>query len=397
VGASPSEGPLGPGRRFGDYEILAELGAGGMGRVYRARDLTLERLVALKTLAAQFGGDPAFVHRFLKEARAAARLNHPNIVQIYAFGQEGGTYYLAMEYVDGRSLGALLRSGPLAEPDAISVVRHACRALAVAHAEGLVHRDIKPDNLMLTRKGEVKLVDLGIAKRLDEEQSLTQTGHAVGTPHYISPEQISGSKDIDGRADIYSLGATLYHLVTGHTPFKGPSGAVVMTMHLMQPLPDPRTHVPGVSEGLCRVIRKMMAKHREERYGDVDALDRDLYRVQVGEPPEADEPGETAVETAVRLPAHDAPPASTRATLSPHPTTTSRSQAAATGALALGEADLRLLETELARHVGPLSRVLVKKAARLAGTSAELVAALELEIPSEEGRKAFRAAVARLR
>ncbi|HVO12964.1 MAG TPA: serine/threonine-protein kinase [Vicinamibacteria bacterium] len=381
MGTSLPESPLGPGSRFGDYEILAELGAGGMGRVYRARDLTLERVVALKTLAPQLGGDPAFVQRFLKEARAAARLNHPNIVQIYSFGQVAGTYYLAMEYVDGRSLGAFLRSGPLAELDAISVVRHACRALAVAHAEGLVHRDIKPDNLMLTRRGEVKLVDLGIAKRVDEDQSLTQTGHAVGTPHYISPEQISGSRDIDGRADIYSLGATLYHLVTGHTPFKGPSGAVVMTMHLTQPLPDPRTHVPGLSEGLCRVVRKSMAKRREERYADVDALDRDLYRVQVGEPPEADEPGETAVETS---------------TSPPHPTTATSQGQATTGALAFAEAQLRLLETELARQVGPLARVLVKKAARVAGTSAELVAALELEIPSEEGRRAFRSAVARL-
>ena len=400
MGTSLPERRLGPGARFGDYEILAELGAGGMGRVFRARDLTLERLVALKTLAPQFGADPAFVQRFLKEARSAARLNHPNIVQIYSFGQVEGTYYLAMEYVDGSSLGSFLRSGALPEQDAISVVRHACRALAVAHGEGLVHRDIKPDNLMLTRRGEVKLVDLGIAKRVDEDQSLTQTGHAVGTPHYISPEQISGSRDIDGRADIYSLGATLYHLVTGHTPFKGPSGAVVMTMHLTQPLPDPRTHVRGLSEGLCRVIRKMMAKRREERYPDVDGLDRDLYRVQVGELPEADEPHESTVETAVRMPAGRPPgatfaagPSATRA--APQPTT-SHSQSAFTGPLPYPDSDLRLLETELARHVGPLARVLVKKAARVAATSADLVATLELEIPSEEGRRAFRSAVRKL-
>ena len=171
-----TDGNLAPGTRFGDYEVLAELGAGGMGRVYRAKDLTLERMVALKTLAPQFGSDTGFVQRFLKEARAAARLNHPTIVQIYDFGQVGETYYLAMEYVDGHSLGAYLRRGHFSERDAILVIRHACRALAVAHAEGLVHRDIKPDNLMLTSKGEVKLVDLGIAKRVDEDQSLTQTG-----------------------------------------------------------------------------------------------------------------------------------------------------------------------------------------------------------------------------
>jgi serine/threonine-protein kinase len=500
---------LGPGVRFGDYEILAELGAGGMGKVYRARDLTLERTVALKTLAREFGNDPGFVQRFLKEARAAARLNHPNIVQIYDFGQVGETYYLAMEYVDGHSLGAYLRRGHFSERDALLVIRHACRALAVAHAEGLVHRDIKPDNLMLTSKGEVKLVDLGIAKRVDEDQSLTQTGQAVGTPHYISPEQIRGLKDIDPRADIYSLGATLYHLVTGHTPFKGTSGALVMSMHLVQPLADPRTYVAGLSSGICRVIRKMMAKSRDERYSDVDALDRDLYRLQTGEAPEASEPSDTAVETVIRgkrpsSPESPAYPATATPATAPHaafdsgvlnriedllaadvgpmarvlvrraakssptlealcgvladqleegagrqaflakclvaghgatppphappvtphppagmsvsqprtappfpqtgpgpttaqPPTGGTSLGGASTTLAPSEADLHLLEVELAKHVGPLARVLVKKAAKNAGTLSHLVTKLELEIPSEEGRRAFRAAVKKLR
>ncbi len=148
-----SEDRLASGSRFGDYEVLAELGSGGMGRVYRARDLTLQRLVALKTLASQLGRDPAFVQRFLNEARSAARLNHPNIVQIYSFGSLDGTYYLAMEYVDGYSLGTYVRREPFREEDAVVIVRHAARALAVAHAEGLVHRDIKPDNVMLTARG----------------------------------------------------------------------------------------------------------------------------------------------------------------------------------------------------------------------------------------------------
>jgi serine/threonine-protein kinase len=508
---------LAPGARFGDYEIQAELGAGGMGRVYRAKDLTLERTVALKMLAPQFGTDTGFVQRFLKEARAAARLNHPNIVQIYDFGQVEETYYLAMEYVDGHSLGAYLKRGHFSERDAILVIRHACRALAVAHAEGLVHRDIKPDNLMLTSRGEVKLVDLGIAKRVDEDQSLTQTGQAVGTPHYISPEQIRGARDVDARADVYSLGATLYHLVTGHTPFRGTSGALVMSMHLVQPLADPRTYVPALSDGLCRVVRKMMAKSREERYPDVDALDRDLYRLQTGGAPEAAEPGDTAVETIVREnapsratspgargpathtpaphPAFDsgvlhrveellaadigpmarvlvrraaksaptlealcgelaqqvaagsareafrsrcllaargatpppapapspAPPAwpaaaaggsaptvlpgSPRPSSSPGHSVPGRAVSAATpatlpgagNAAAITEQDLHVLEVELARHVGPLARILVKKAAKSAGSLARLAAALEEEIPSEEARRAFRTAVRKLR
>ena len=498
-----TDGNLAPGTRFGDYEILAELGAGGMGRVYRAKDLTLERMVALKTLAPQFGSDTGFVQRFLKEARAAARLNHPNIVQIYDFGQVGETYYLAMEYVDGHSLGAYLRRGHFSERDAILVIRHACRALAVAHAEGLVHRDIKPDNLMLTSKGEVKLVDLGIAKRVDEDQSLTQTGQAVGTPHYISPEQIRGTRDVDARADIYSLGATLYHLVTGHTPFKGTSGALVMSMHLAQPLADPRTYVAGLSEGLCRVIRKMMAKDRAERYADVDTLDRDLYRLQTGEVPEGAEPGDTAVETIVREdvrrpgsahtpghtpaphpafdsgvlnrveellaadvgpmarvlvrraaktapslealcaelseqvdvgPAREAfrskcllagrtatpppapapprtppppqgstvprttpPPLEKRATPAPSHATPGTSLGGAGNTLYVTEGDLHLLEAELAKHVGPMARVLVKRAGKSAGSLSALVAALETEIPSDDARRAFRTAVKKLR
>src|ERR1019366_3659838 len=159
------------------------------------------------------------------------------------------------------------------ESESIQIIRHACRALSVAHADGIVHRDIKPDNLMLTSRGDVKLVDLGIAKRLDEDQSLTQTGQAIGTPHYISPEQIRGQRDIDSRADIYSLGATLYHLLTGPTPYPGSSGPIVMSMHLVEPLPDPRRFEVSLTDGVCRVVRKMMAKNRDERYPDVYALD----------------------------------------------------------------------------------------------------------------------------
>jgi serine/threonine-protein kinase len=388
---------LAPGTRFGDYEILAELGAGGMGRVYRAKDLTLERTVALKMLAPQYSSDAGFVQRFLKEARAAARLNHPNIVQIYDFGQVGDAYYLAMEYVDGHSLGTYLKRGHFSERDAILVIRHACRALAVAHAEGLVHRDIKPDNLMLTSRGEVKLVDLGIAKRVDEDQSLTQTGQAVGTPHYISPEQIRGSRDVDARADVYSLGATLYHLVTGHTPFRGSSGALVMSMHLVQPLADPRTYVAALTEGLCLVIRKMMAKSRDERYPDVDTLDRDLYRLQTGEAPEGAEPGDTAVETIIRAGAPAAAPAvaprSGEARASTLPPSRASGQTPAHTApthAAFDSGVLNRIEDLLAADVGPMARVLVRRAAKSAPTLEALCVDLAGQVNAGPARETFR-------
>jgi len=482
---------LAVGSRFGEYEILEELGSGGMGKVYRAKDVTLERSVALKTLAPDYAEDPAFVQRLLREARAVARLNHPNIVQIYDFGSVDGTWYLAMEFVDGPSLGQRLKSRRFPEAEAVRIARQVCQALALAHAEGLVHRDIKPDNIMLTSRGDVKLVDLGIAKRLDEDQSLTQTGHSMGTPNYISPEQIRGLKDIDARADIYSLGATLYHLVTGHTPFLGASGAVVMSMHLVEPLPDPRIYEPALSDGFCSVLRKMMAKNREERYLDVAVLDVDLFRLHVGQTPHPPEPaglvfGSTADATVdlatARLEVFDpvlllkieenlaasigpmarlfvkkaakaapslealceelsrqlAPGADREAFCAkcmacgklptspgkpvtgpakspsgpgkvpggPQPAhaTPGRSlgplfdpgSPAATPAPALAaipDADLSILESELARRIGPLARVLVKKAARAGGTYADLASRLEEHIPDEGGRRAFREAV----
>jgi serine/threonine-protein kinase len=445
------------GRRFGAYEVLEELGSGGMGKVYRAKNVTLERLVALKTLAPHLSADQGFVQRFLKEARVAARLNHPNIVQTYDFGCVEGVYYLAMEYVDGHSLRTYLKRGRFSERDALQVIRYAVRALAVAHEAGIVHRDIKPDNLMLTAKGELKVVDMGIAKRLDEEagSGLTQTGQAVGTPQYISPEQIRSLKDIDARADIYSLGATMYHLVTGHPPFKGSSGALVMTMHLTHPLPDPRKYEPSLSEGLCRVLRKMMAKEREERYQDVYALDNDLYRLQMGELPEAEEPSTSGIETMVEshvptppgarpsslpggshtpttprtagrtrsaAPGPETPPLTPRGEgrpltsrpeprpltqysdarpttsrppdvpqTSPPPSTAGSPSSATTQAFR--EEDLHFVEVELAKHIGPLARVLVKKAAKSASNLVALGAALAENIPDEEGRRAFRSAI----
>jgi serine/threonine-protein kinase len=236
---------------------------------------------------------------------------------------------------------------------------------------------------------------------VDEEQGMTQTGQAVGTPQYISPEQIRGARDIDARADIYSLGATFYQLVTGHAPYKGTSGALVMSMHLTHPLPDPRIYEPGLSDGVCRVLGKMLAKEREERYPDVYALDRDLYRLQSGEMPEAGGIAATNVatladfDTIAMVPGTRAPslpgagltptpgPIGSPPTPTPTPTPT----------LSFREEDLHFVEVELARHIGPLARVLVKKAARSAASLVALGAALADNIPDEEGRRAFRAAV----
>lgn len=359
-----------PGSRFGGYEILGELGAGGMGRVLRARDLALDRVVAIKVLASELARDAAFVQRFQREARAVASLSHPNIVQIFAVGNLDGVHFLAMEYLDGQSLARYLKTAHWPEADAILIARQVCQALQVAHAAGIVHRDIKPDNLILTRRGEVKVVDLGIAKRVDDDQSMTQSGSAVGTPHYISPEQVQGRRDIDGRADIYSLGATLYHLATGHTPYTGSSGAHVMSMHLFTPLPDPRSFEPKLSEGLCRVLRKMMAKDREERYADVHAVDVDLYRLQSGGTPEPAEPRAAGIEPTLL----EGAAALTAAPATPLPF----------------EAEvLARIERSLTQVVGPMARVLVRQAARSSGSLEALCSELADHVEAGAAREAF--------
>lgn len=349
------------------YEILGELGSGGMGLVYHARDRVLGREVALKVMSHQFAADPVFVQRFQTEARAAARLNHPHIVQIYDFGETGGSWYLAMELVRGRSLKAELKEvGRFSESRTLALVLVACRTLEAAHRAGIVHRDVKPDNMMFGDGGAFKLVDLGLAKNLREDAGHTATGQSLGTPHFISPEQILGARVIDQRADIYSLGATMYNLATGAVPFDGTSGAHIMSRHLHDPLPDPRLVAAELSAGFCQVLGRMMAKDPADRYQDMGALERDLLALQQGRAPEAAQAVPSAVQQTVFL----------RAPAGPAP--------------ALAAHRLEAASRRLAEEVGPLARVLVARAAARAGSWGELVAALVASVPAEPARAAFR-------
>ncbi|HOX39671.1 MAG TPA: protein kinase [Candidatus Brocadiia bacterium] len=272
---------------LGSYEILEELGAGGMGSVYKARHLDLGRTVALKVLKDELAGDPDFISRFRREARAVASLNHVNIVHCYEVGREKDVYFMAMEFVDGENVGGILdASGPMGEPEALGICIQVCRALQHAWDNGIVHRDIKPDNVLYIRpaadKGDAvcglaKVSDLGLA-RLGEQHGpkLTQTGMALGTPHYISPEQASGSRDVDIRADIYSLGASLYHMATGRTPYDGPTMTAIMLCHLTKPVPDPREAMPTVSAATSAIVMKAMAKDPEDRYQTPADMERAL-------------------------------------------------------------------------------------------------------------------------
>src|SRR6266704_2014783 len=264
--------------RFGPYRVEKRIGAGGMGVVYLALDEELQRQVALKTLLPALAADPEFVARFKREAQSAAALNHPNITQIYTIGQEGRVPFFAMELIRGQSLEAIVKeTGAIPAHVATGYMLQAARGLRHAAQKKLIHRDIKPSNLMLTEDGVVKITDFGLAKAARSETQLTATGEVLGSPGYISPEQASGAA-LDARSDIYSLGATFYHLVTGKLPFEAPTPVAMIIKHMNEPLRSPRAVNPNIPYPIASIVQKMMAKRAGERFQDYDALIRELER-----------------------------------------------------------------------------------------------------------------------
>ncbi|HEY1376317.1 MAG TPA: transporter substrate-binding protein [Gemmataceae bacterium] len=269
------------GEPLGRYTITALLGEGGMGMVLKARDPQIERDVAIKVLADRLASDPTSLARFLAEARAGGKVNHPNVVAIYEIGQEGPTNYLALEYVAGGSLADRVAGrGPLPVLEATRALIDACRGVGAAHAAGLVHRDIKPANFMVAADGTVKVADFGLAKAVaDTGQHLTQTGTALGTPFFMSPEQCE-AKPVDHRTDLYSLGATYYSLLTGKHPFHNSSSVPqLMYAHCHGPVPDPRADHPAVPEACARIVARAMAKAPADRYQSADEMLADLQAV----------------------------------------------------------------------------------------------------------------------
>jgi serine/threonine protein kinase len=268
------------------YELQSKLGEGGMAATYLARQTSMDRLVAIKIMRRKLARDQEFITRFQREAKLAGRLNHPNIVAVHDVGEGGGFQYLAMEYVEGSNARQLiLDAGALESQQALDITLQVARALDTANNHGIIHRDIKPDNILVTTNNVVKVCDFGLARHASEETHMTQAGVMMGTPHYVSPEQARGDSDLDIRTDIYSLGATLYHMATGQTPFSGTSTAVVMTKHLNEQVPWPADVNSQVPENLCRLIQKMMARDRNQRYADPSELIADLDRVISGKAP----------------------------------------------------------------------------------------------------------------
>ncbi|HYG75633.1 MAG TPA: bifunctional serine/threonine-protein kinase/formylglycine-generating enzyme family protein [Planctomycetota bacterium] len=284
--------------QLGAYKLIQKLGEGGMGAVYLAEDTRENRKVAIKLLSPRLASDAEFLKRFRREAKLVTTLKHENIVGGYELGEELGHHFFVMEYCQGQPLDSVLAvQNELPWAKALEITLQVARGLKHAHDHGVVHRDIKPGNIFITSdpdataanlaSGTAKILDLGLCKNMSEnEQSFkTATGVIMGTPHYIAPEQAIGAKDIDGRADIYSLGATLYRMVTGQTPYNAGTSALVIMKHLHEQLTNPHDLKEGLPDGLVRVIQKMMAKAPEDRYADCAELIADLERVRQGQMP----------------------------------------------------------------------------------------------------------------
>jgi eukaryotic-like serine/threonine-protein kinase len=275
----------GDNKTFGDrYEIQSKIARGGMADVYLANDSLLDRPVALKVLFPELSIDPSFVERFRREAQNAAKLNHPNIVSVYDWGEDANTYYIVMEYIDGRSLSTILREdGPLKAERAAHIGAEVGSALSFAHHNGVVHRDVKPGNVLIDRNGSVKVTDFGIARARNTTENLTQTGAVMGTATYFSPEQAQGMT-VDERSDVYSLGVVLYEMVAGKPPFVGDNPVTIAYKHVREnpvPLRDLNSGIPAT---YATIVNKALAKSPASRYQTAEDLRADLQRFTSGMP-----------------------------------------------------------------------------------------------------------------
>ena len=267
--------------RIGGYQIIGKLGEGGLGVVYRVLQLSMGREVALKLLHPRWNFDEEFKRRFLLEARLLGKLNHENLVQVYDVGKDKGRFYFSMELVQGRTIEEIIdEEGPMSPDFSVDILYQVTRAIEYLWQYKIVHRDVKPGNIMVDAKGRAKLMDFGFVKP-KVETIVTEPGMVLGTPDYISPEQAQGKSQIDIRSDIYSLGATFFHMLTGTPPFEG-SGSSVMRKHLVKKIPSPSSINPEIPEELCTILAKMTKKDPEDRFHSPEDLlnELSLYRAR---------------------------------------------------------------------------------------------------------------------
>lgn len=267
---------------LGDFKLMRKLGQGGMGAVYLAHQISLDRQCAVKVMSKDLAAKPGFVERFKREAKAMARVEHPNAVRCIAVDEAKGLHFVAMELIDGQSMQDWLdQLGKLSVPDALHVTLLCADALSHAHGMNMIHRDVKPDNILVTKKGGIKVSDFGLAKALDDDMSMTQSGTGLGTPHYMAPEQARNAKHVDHRTDIYALGGTLYHFLTGQTPFKGETIVDLITSKERGSFTPAKRLNPEVPERLDLILDKAMARDPKYRYATMAEFITDLESLQM--------------------------------------------------------------------------------------------------------------------
>jgi serine/threonine protein kinase len=369
---------------IGRYQLQGLIGSGAMGEVYEAYDPAIERRIAVKVLRRELvsrGDDGVgWLERFRQEARAAGRLLHPHIVTVLDYGEDGGTPFLAMEFVEGEAVDAVLkRQGRLGEQDALSVIMQVLSALEFAHANGVVHRDIKPGNILLTKSGLVKITDFGIARL--ESSDLTLAGDILGTPSYMSPEQLAG-KPADCRADLFAVGAVLFELLTGARPFGRRLGEVVVNMERRGPA-DIRALNPDINPALKPVVEVALALNPDRRYASAAEFSRAITEAQAKSP---SNPAELAYPAELAR----ALPSGGEETVRSPLVVSQPSEAAGTAQEAsLGTELLTAVERDLAAVIGPLARVVVRRSAKTVRSLGELYQAVSSYIEDERDRGRF--------
>ena len=380
------------GDTVGDYQVIEILGAGGMGTVYKVRHLISDRLEAIKLVLPELTENPDLMERFMREIKVQARLAHPNIASLHNALRVGNQLVMVMEFVEGQTLHAVLKRGQMEAQAAIDSILQVLRALEYAHAQGVVHRDIKPANIMLTSSGLIKLMDFGIARSASEDNPLTQTGAAVGSVYYMSPEQVQG-QPVDARADLYSVGILLYEMATGVRPITGEGSYAVMNGHLHTIPRAPSSVNPRVSEPLSLAILRAIEKSKSDRFQTArdfaDCLMAVRSRtaggasIQAASRPHSFELQATELATPpIRYSAVSPPVVAT-------PTPASSLIPTGQTASRFDQEGLDKVARELAKFVGPMAKVLVKKAAKKALTWRQLYDALAQEVPEGTERKQF--------